>query len=809
MPADTTPPNINITKFGPTSARNITLNGKYQEEGTIANITIEVNSLYRVPAGIDTSSRTWNATINLTEGWNRFNVLAYDKAGNLANVSSSSQGTSILSDTTKPSINLTSPQNTSSVANNSLITFKISDLSLVNSFFTINSGSTKSFNSEHKIKVEASEWVNGADYVIVNATDSVNNVETKNFTFFYSNNYEVALNNSINVASTEINQMNGTANNLQSSEGLNLLINNSAAQISVAEYNKTLQTLNVVENISKGVSCIQESLQDILSINSSNQDTAAKTAAINAKLDKISICKNTTIVSVDITLFNSNLTVKVDNTTISNVTDALIAAVGGLLSADKNSFEQSSAILQNKTTIINSVTALTETFGSGIPQNITIFEKNITINETQSGQFYINEIIDKNITGNNDLRASTNIKNRVSQPLIIVVDDPNIRWEFSDSSSAVVSYSIDSGVPSDNVGLSQTVITTVPTSSTSGSSGSGGTSGGGAAGAGGGGGGGPPAVPVVTDFSMDKTSMKVILKQGETKKETLTIKNIGTTIFDVKAALEEIGKFKIEPAAEEIVTSLNPNEEKTIEFVFKASENEKPEIYPGKITLKSPSSKKEIALIVEVDSAQPLFDVDVEVLPDSKKVFPGQEVSLEVNLFNVRGFGRVDVGIEYSIKDLKGNVIATEHETLAVETQAKFARRILVPSYVEPGNYVAFAKVTYADSIGVSSDLFEVQAKAIRLSFVQLNDYGFFLIIGAVVLVSGILLFSAYKFVYLKKKLPQTKEAEVKQFRTEEKAQKLKKELEALEGAYKSGFISEESYQRDKKRIEEKLNSLK
>ena len=26
VPADTTPPNINITKFGPTSARNITLN---------------------------------------------------------------------------------------------------------------------------------------------------------------------------------------------------------------------------------------------------------------------------------------------------------------------------------------------------------------------------------------------------------------------------------------------------------------------------------------------------------------------------------------------------------------------------------------------------------------------------------------------------------------------------------------------------------------------------------------------------------------------------------------------------------------
>ena len=157
VPADITAPKINITKFGPTSARNITLNGSYQEDGTIANITIEVNSSNKVPAIINTASRTWNATINLTEGWNKFNVLAYDKAKNLANVTSSSQGASILSDTTKPTISLTAPENMSSVANNSLITFKITDLSLIGSFFTINGGATKSFKSVYEIRVGTSE----------------------------------------------------------------------------------------------------------------------------------------------------------------------------------------------------------------------------------------------------------------------------------------------------------------------------------------------------------------------------------------------------------------------------------------------------------------------------------------------------------------------------------------------------------------------------------------------------------------------------------------------------------------------------
>lgn len=336
-------------------------------------------------------------------------------------------------------------------------------------------------------------------------------------------------------------------------------------------------------------------------------------------------------------------------------------------------------------------------------------------------------------------------------------------------------------------------------------------SGGGAAGGGGGGGGGggPPTISIVTDFSIDKTNLKVLLRQGETRKETLSIKNIGTTIFDVKAILNEIEKFKISPEGNELITTLQPNEEKTIELIFKALENEKPDIYPSKITFKSPSAEKEIATIVEVDSAQPLFDADVAVLAGSKKIFPGEEIILEVNLFNVRGFGRVDVSIEYAIKDLQGTLIASEHETLAVETQAKFTRSLSVPSDLKPGTYIAAAKITYADSVGIGSDLFEVHAKTIRLYPIQITDYRVIALFGAVTLIAGVLIFSAYRAGYFKKKALKTKVEEIKELKEEGKAQKLKKELDALEGAYKSGFISEESYKRDKQRIEDRLSRLK
>lgn len=331
-------------------------------------------------------------------------------------------------------------------------------------------------------------------------------------------------------------------------------------------------------------------------------------------------------------------------------------------------------------------------------------------------------------------------------------------------------------------------------------------SGGGSSGGGsGGGGGGPPAVPITTDFTIDKTAIKVVLKQGQSKTETFKIKNIGTSIFDVKAILSEIERFKTSPEANELTTLLSPDEEKTIELVFKALENEKPDIYPSKISLKGPSTQKDIETVVEIDSAEPLFDVDVEVLPDSKKVFSGDELHVEVNLFNVRGFGRVDVNVEYAIKDFKGNTVAAEHETLAVETQAKFTRSLLVPSDLRPGNYVALVKVIYGDSIGTSSDIFEVKAKAIRLYPIQIKGYKTVLLIAGGVLLIGIIIFSAYRVGYVRKKRPKTEVEEIKQLRDEEKAQKLRKELEALENAYKSGLISEESYKNSKKRVEDKL----
>src|SRR3989338_9449931 len=127
--------------------------------------------------------------------------------------------------------------------------------------------------------------------------------------------------------------------------------------------------------------------------------------------------------------------------------------------------------------------------------------------------------------------------------MTVVVADPTVSWTFSNAAGAVIGYTINGNVPSDNLAGSETVITTVPTATAgAGSSESTGGGGDGSLGSGSGGGGGIAAA-ANTDFTIDKTDLKIILKQGETKNETIRLKNIGTSIFDIKMDLTSIAKF--------------------------------------------------------------------------------------------------------------------------------------------------------------------------------------------------------------------------------------------------------------------------
>lgn len=80
-----------------------------------------------------------------------------------------------------------------------------------------------------------------------------------------------------------------------------------------------------------------------------------------------------------------------------------------------------------------------------------------------------------------------------------------------------------------------------------------------------------------------------------------------------------------------------------------------------------------------------------------------------MRLFNLGGTNaKRDILMEYIIKDYNGNEIVKETESLAVETQTTFIKRISIPANAPIGNYALYVKAIYEEKIANASDNFEV-----------------------------------------------------------------------------------------------------
>ncbi|MBA3064251.1 hypothetical protein FP803_02325, partial [Candidatus Woesearchaeota archaeon] len=233
-----------------------------------------------------------------------------------------------------------------------------------------------------------------------------------------------------------------------------------------------------------------------------------------------------------------------------------------------------------------------------------------------------------------------------------------------------------------------------------------------AGGGGGGGGAGAVVKEKVSSFTVDKDLIKVMLKQGETKKEFLEIENTGEKTLDITIDLRNLRDFIIFPGGvSEYSFKLKAGERQTVQLIFNIAKDQEPGVYPGKIIIKGYGLQTIVTTIIEIESEKPLFDIEVEILEEFKEVVAGKKVFAKIILYNPKGTGLVDVEVDYAVMDIDGKVIIKEHETVAVEIRTSFIKDFTIPSFVKTGSYILYAKVTYEGVIGTSSSLFNVVEK--------------------------------------------------------------------------------------------------
>ena len=159
--------------------------------------------------------------------------------------------------------------------------------------------------------------------------------------------------------------------------------------------------------------------------------------------------------------------------------------------------------------------------------------------------------------------------------------------------------------------------------------------------------------------------------------------------------------------------------------------------------LKKPTITANAAQIADYKS----LDVNLEVLPEYKKISPGGEILMQIKLSSQRGLGSVDANVKYSARNSKGKLVSSDKEQVSIEGQAKLLRKLAVPEGINPGDYTVLLQASSDNYKSVnSSDTFEVIPKSENSSISKLR----YIIILIVFIIGFMIIFAWAVFGLIK-----------------------------------------------------------
>ena len=211
-------------------------------------------------------------------------------------------------------------------------------------------------------------------------------------------------------------------------------------------------------------------------------------------------------------------------------------------------------------------------------------------------------------------------------------------------------------------------------------------------------------------LNVDRSIIEIKIRKGDSRKETIKIKNGCNKTIEVEINVSNIEKFfdfsvgEIKSTKAKFV--LQADEELTLFLNFRIQEEEKVDIYTGQICIKSQYQIISIPVIIAVlEKELPFFDVVIEIPSFYKEIFPGEEVVAGITLYNFDGVKK-DYIVDIYIKNMKDEVIAHKQKVLSVETELYFTESFSLPADLPYGSYIFYVKTSYQNRTAVSSALF-------------------------------------------------------------------------------------------------------
>jgi len=220
-------------------------------------------------------------------------------------------------------------------------------------------------------------------------------------------------------------------------------------------------------------------------------------------------------------------------------------------------------------------------------------------------------------------------------------------------------------------------------------------------GSGGSSGSGGTGQTLVADFSIDKSLIETQINRGQAKKEKITINNIGSTALSFELNVLELEEF-ITLSEEFFVLSLG--EVRIVYVNFIVEEDVDFGVYTGSIGVSAGGITKTINILLDILKKEALFDLSSRLKEDI--LTKAQQIESTITITDISGLGRVDVLLEYFIKDFSDNEIKLSEETIEVDGSLEIERKFSIPDSLDVGEYVFYVRLTQEDNFAVSSQAF-------------------------------------------------------------------------------------------------------
>lgn len=194
--------------------------------------------------------------------------------------------------------------------------------------------------------------------------------------------------------------------------------------------------------------------------------------------------------------------------------------------------------------------------------------------------------------------------------------------------------------------------------------------------------------------------------------------------------------------------AFSAGETKEVRLVFNGR-NATPGIYVGSMIAKGKESRKILPIIMEVESLDVLVDANLDIPPQYTLIKQGGKIIAQAKIYDLvsagtnKGLGASNVDILFNIYDLNGNAVSNQKENIVLDKQAQINKAISFPEKAKTGDYIFAVIVKYKSSVGISSQIFSVEAGQ-ETGLEKNGNYTVF-ILAAVIIVLGFLLF----FIFL------------------------------------------------------------